>query len=79
MSSNRIVLNFSGVRDLLKSPEIKSTLTDIASDIRVRCGEGYTQDLYVGRNRANASVSADSIHAKRNNLKHNTLLKSLKG
>lgn len=62
----------------MKSPEMQAILQDHASAIRNRCGSGYKQDIYVGRNRANASVIAKSAKAKRDNKKNNTILKAVR-
>ncbi|AEN78020.1 hypothetical protein [Ligilactobacillus ruminis] len=77
MSKNRFVLKRSGVAQLLKSNEMQSALKAKATIIRERCGDGYEQDIYVGKNRANTMVYADSIKAKRSNAKHNVLLKAV--
>ena len=78
MSKLKFVLNKAGVRQLLKSEEMKSILTEKATGIRNRCGDGYEQDIYVGRNRANARVWAETFKAKRSNSKNNTILKAVK-
>lgn len=78
MSNMRFKLNRAGVRDLLKSPEMQAVLTDKANGIRNRAGDGYESDIYVGKTRANAMVYANSFQAKRDNKKHNTLLKAVK-
>ena len=71
-------LNSGGVRELLKSQEMQSVLNEKATGIKNRCGEGYTQDVYVGKNRANAMVKAETYQAKRDNLKNNTILKAVR-
>lgn len=71
-------LNSSGVRDLLQSEQMQSILIEKASEIRDRCGDGYSQDIHVGKNRANAMVYADSFKAKIDNSKNNTILKAMK-
>lgn len=78
MSKFKFVLDKAGVGQLLKSKETESMLKSIADDAVSRLGEGHSSDSYVGKTRANASYSADSIRAKRRNLKENTLLKALK-
>lgn len=78
MSNFKFKLNRSGVAELMKSPEMQAILQDHASAIRNRCGSGYKQDIYVGRNRANASVIAKSAKAKRDNKKNNTILKAVR-
>lgn len=71
-------MNRSAVAALMKSPEMQAILESKAKVIRSRVGDGYTQDVYVGKNRANAMVSADSWEAKRDNMKNNTLLKAVR-
>lgn len=78
MSNFKFKLNRSGVAELMRSPEMQAILQDHASAIRNRCGSGYKQDIYVGRNRANASVIAKSAKAKRDNKKNNTILKAVR-
>lgn len=76
--SNKFVLNRKGVSELMKSAPMQTILKEKATAIRNRCGSGYKQDIYVGKNRANAMVSADSYSAKRDNKKNNTLLKAIR-
>lgn len=78
MSKNKIILNSDGVRDLLKSQAMQNHLKEIADEIKHRSGDGYESDVYVGKNRANAMVRAESIKAKTDNMKNNTLLKAVK-
>lgn len=78
MAKFKFKLNQSGVGDLLKSGEMQNLLTNKATDIRNRCGDGYEQDVYVGKTRANAMVKATSHKARRDNAKNNTLLKAVR-
>lgn len=78
MAKMKFKLNPSGVSDLMKSAEMQKVLTDKATAIKNRCGDGYEQDIYVGSNRANAMVSAESFKAKRDNMKNNTILKAVR-
>lgn len=78
MSNVKIKLNSAGVRSLLKSTEMQGVLTEHATAIRQRTGDGYEQDIHVGQNRANAMVKATTYKAKRDNLKNNTLLKAVR-
>ncbi|WP_461223838.1 hypothetical protein [Lacticaseibacillus suihuaensis] len=71
-------LNQAGVRELMRSPEMQAILKEHADAIKSRVGDGYKQDVYVGKNRANAMVSADSFEARRDNMKNNTLLKAVR-
>lgn len=65
MAKNKFKLNYSGVGQLLKSTEMQNVLTEKATAIKNRAGEGYGQDVYVGKSRANAMVYADSYKAKK--------------
>ena len=76
--ANKFKLNYSGVGQLLKSTEMQSILSEKASAIQQRCGDGYETDMYVGKTRANAMVKATSFKAKRDNMKNNTLLKAVR-
>lgn len=78
MSKITFKLNRKGVAELMKSAAMQEVLTEYATAIKNRCGDGYTQDIYVGRNRANAMVSAETYQAKRDNLKNNTILKAVR-
>lgn len=75
--SSKFKLNYKGVGDLMKSKAMQSILTEHATKIRNRCGEGYEQDIHVGRNRANAMVRPASAKALKDNLENNTLLKAV--
>lgn len=79
MGKVKVVLNRNGVRELLKSSEMKSVLADYASRSMSRLKSGYESDTFDGRNRANAMIWAESFEAKRDNSKNNSILKSLRG
>lgn len=70
-------LNSEGVKQLLKSDEMQNALRGYAEKVQNRAGEGYTVSTYVGKNRANVSIHAETKKSKRDNLKNNTLLKAL--
>lgn len=78
MAKMKFKLNGRGVAALMQSSGMQLLLKGHATAIKNRSGSGYKQDLYVGKNRANARVWADSSEAKRDNMKNNTLLKSVK-
>jgi len=78
MSKMQFKLNKAGVGSMLKSAEMQSVLSKQASAIKNRCGEGYEQDIFVGKNRANAMVWADSYQARKENMENNTLLKAVR-
>ena len=78
MSKLEFELNRAGVAALMKSAEMQKILQRHATKIKNRSGAGYEQDIYVGRNRANARVWPETTQAKSDNYKNNTLLKSVK-
>lgn len=78
MSKMQFKLNSSGVSSLLKSAEMQSVLEKKATDVKNRCGDGCEQDIYVGKNRANAMVRAETTKAKKDNYNNNTLLKAVR-
>ena len=78
MSKFKFVLNRAGVRALMQSTEMQSILKDKANNALNSLGEGYKTDSYVGKNRANAMVYADTYQAKRDNLKNNSILKAVR-
>ena len=77
MSDFVFKLNRAGVRELLKSQEMQGILKEHATTIKGRVGDGYEQDIYVGKNRANAMVKAETFKARKDNSKNNTLLKAV--
>ena len=52
---------------------------EYASGVQARAGDGYIVTTYVGKNRVNASVMADTYEARQDNYENNTLLKALGG
>lgn len=78
MSKVKFKLNRSGVAELMRSSAMQAVLREYATGISNRCGDGYTQDIYIGKNRANAMVSAETYEAKRDNLENNTILKAVR-
>ena len=73
----KVKMNHKGMRELLKSEEIQAYLKSEADAIRDICGDGYVSDIYVGKGRANASVTAESFKVLLDNSKNNTLLKAV--
>lgn len=69
------------VVELLKSEEMGSIITRLGEYVLARTpqNKGYIGEQKVYKKRIVYNVKADTIHAKRDNLKHNTLLKALGG
>ena len=76
MSKVKIELNSSGIRALLRSPEMQAVLKDRADTVKDRCGDGY--ESYVAPTRAVAVVETASRKAYDDN-SANTLLKAVSG
>lgn len=78
MSKKKFELNRKGVAELMKSKPMQDVLKGYATNIKNRSGTGYEQDMHVGKNRANARVYPSTPQAQSDNLKNNTMLKSVK-
>lgn len=78
MSKMKFTLNTSGVAELMKSSAMQEVLSEKATGIKNRCGDGYEQDVHIGKTRANAMVSAKTYQAKKDNMKNNTILKAVR-
>lgn len=79
MSKIKFKLNRAGVRELLRSSEAMGVCEQYAHAIQSRAGSGYEVSTMVGKNRANASVYAATVEARRDNYQNNTLLKARGG
>lgn len=79
MSNVRIELNSNGVRELLRSNEMREICEAYANKAGSRLGEGYAVSSMIGKSRVNASVYAESYEAKKENAENNTILKALRG
>lgn len=77
MGNTRIVLNRSGVRELLRAEDIQSVLEEAADGVLSRLGPGYGKDRYRGKNRCNVAVFPVTSEAVSDCLKHNTILKAV--
>lgn len=62
---------------MLKSEELESYLKSIADKAQNQLGEGYEVTTHVGKNRINASVMANTVEARKENSKNNTILKAV--
>jgi hypothetical protein len=69
-------LNRAGVREILQSAGVQDMLRAEAVG---RAPEGCVVDVFVGENRANARITAETEQAVRDNYRENTLLKALGG
>ena len=79
MADVKIVLNDSGVKELLKSSTVADMCMKIASKASSGCGEGYEAQSRNYPERNGAAVIAVTYQAKRDNAENNTILKCLGG
>ncbi len=74
---NKFELNRAGVRELLRSEEVRQMLEAEAEGRVASLGDGYTTNTLAGRNRINVRIVAESKAAQKENLNDNTLLQSI--
>ena len=77
MAKMTIKLNSDGVRELLRSDEVKGFISEKANEISGRCGEGYATDTKLMSTRVIASVYTEDPKAMKDNLDNNTLLRAM--
>ena len=79
MAKATIQLDREGVREMLRSEEMKTICEEYANKAQGKLGPGYVVTSMTGKNRVNASIFAESYEAKRDNMENNTILKALRG
>lgn len=77
MKIEKIELNSDGIREMLRSDECRELVGEYAEKAVDRLGDGYEADTYRGPGRVNASVSAVTTEAVRDNLKDNRVIKAV--
>ena len=73
MAKTKFELNRSGVRELLRSPEMMAVCQGYANRALSSLGAGYGISTMTGRNRVNAEVRAETFAARKENLENNTI------
>lgn len=79
MSKVTVKLNTNGVRQLLKSSELRDGLLNTANNIAVRAGDGYECDVKYMNTRVISSVYTQSTQAYHDAINNNSLLKAVQG
>lgn len=83
MSKAELKINHAAVSSLLKGSEMQAACQRVAQGIADRAnsiGEGqYSANVIAGRNRAHAIAFTNSLDARLDNTRNNTLLKSMGG
>lgn len=77
MANPRITWNIAGFKKVRKTPEMEAFLQKIVDEMLNELGEGYEGDVAQGRTRARAGVRTKTRQAKRDNARHNSLLRAL--
>lgn len=78
MSKTKIKLVQANVSsEILKAEEVKEYCEKVADDVASKAGAGYETNTFTGKRRINVSVAPVTPKAKRDNYKHNTLLKAV--
>lgn len=77
MGDVKIVLDYAGVGELLRSEEMKAVCEEEANKALSRLGAGYEVTTFTGPSRMNASIKAVTQQAKRDVQENNTLIKAL--
>ena len=78
MSDVRIELNWPGLREILRSDEMKQVCKEHADKAVAKLGPGYASDDFTGKNRVNASIRPVTSKAWEEALENNTILKALR-
>ena len=78
MSKVVIELNIANIGEFLRSKEVEAECKRRADEAVSKLGEGYSVSSRVGKTRANASISADTFNARKDNMENNSILKALR-
>ena len=77
MSDVKIELNFPGINEMMKSPEIQAHLQSAGNMVAKAAGDGYAAETDVINWIAITNVYPDTKEAAHDNFKNNSLLKAL--
>lgn len=73
----KVELNRAGVRQMLRSDELKQHCLEYAERIASLAGDDYAAEAHVGQNRVNASVIVTTWAGYHKSLKNNTVLTAM--
>lgn len=71
-------LDKGGVRELLKSSEMRSILAEAAAQKASQAGSGYSSEVHEGKKRLYANIFPASKEAAHDNFENNTLEKVIR-
>lgn len=75
MNRVEIELNSEGIKELLKSEDMQSILSQYGADKARMAGTGYASEVHVFKRRAVVNIFPDTAEANKDNMENNTLLK----
>lgn len=80
MSKVKLVINKAGMDEFLNSEDVCDMLTEAASGVLARLGDGYElQAPYHGPHRANVAIATNTEKTYWDQIKNNTMLKACGG
>lgn len=79
MTKVKVKLNRKGVRELLKSDELRNVCAQRAQNAMAHLGPGYETNTYIGKTRANAGIRAKTRQARSDALKNGSIWKAVFG
>lgn len=80
MAKYTVKLDKAGMDEFLNSADVCDMLTEAASGVLARLGDGYEmQAPYHGPHRANVAIETTTKRAYWDNVRNNTMLKALGG
>lgn len=79
MTKVRVKLKKKGIKELLRSDEMRNVCLEHAQNAVAHLGPGYETGSYTGKTRANASVRAKTRQARRDALKNGSIWKAVFG
>lgn len=75
---NRIELSYTGIGQMLRGEEMRAFIAQKGQEAANRAGFGYRSDVHNSGQRQIANVYPGTKKAQKDNLKNNTLLRSMK-
>ncbi len=77
MKVEKLELNSKGIREMLRSEEMKQICKEYTDSAAEALGEGYESEGYTGRNRVNAELIAVTHKAVSDNKRDNRMIKAV--
>lgn len=75
---NKVKLSYKGVGQMLRGSEMRAYMLKLGQEAASRAGFGYRASVHNSGQRQIANVYAGNKQSQKDNLKNNTLLRSIK-